>query len=390
MTLKGALKPLMGSTALVACLLGHLAVLMPSAVADPPKAATDAVRLEVETLGKQEIQLKAGQHGLKYFPDEGICVLNRNPLSFLMVVENDTWLMQGKSWADAVPVRKVLEPSGDGPDNSYAGVSGIHIDTKNKTVYAFYHAEDRKGFQKLEFNGVQNFMSSICLAVGPLDGLKLERRGRVLTTHVARNPRAAEPQGVADVTVSPSADGQYLFAWYTDHSRVDDRGVQICMARSPIAEHGKPGTWKKWHKGEFGEPGLGGRETPVLSLRDSNADAWAPNVVFIPECRRYVMVFNATVYDDFKPGAKAAGGIRLAHSADGIHWSKPLTLVTALGVPVPGKECAIHPTFFITTATNKSIDGTLLYGYSPKWGHTAQEPSHHLVSRSLRLKVIAD
>jgi hypothetical protein len=390
MTRVDASTALVGATALVACVIALLTASEPSAAADPPKLPPDKVRLDVESVGKQQLLLKPGQHGLAYFPDEGISVLGRKPLTFLLVAGNVTWLMQGTSWGTAVPVRKVLEPSADGPDNGYAGIGAVHLDAKSKTVHAFYHAEDQKGYQKLEYNGVPNFMASICLAVGPLGGRQLEKRGPVLTTHLAKNPRATQPQGVADVTVSPSPDGQYLFAWYTDHSREDNHGVQICMARSPLSERGKPGTWKKWHEGDFQEPGLGGRATPVLSLRESGADAWAPNVVWVPECRRYVMVFNATVYADFGKGAKPMGGIRFTHSPDGIRWHKPTTLVTAMGVPVPGKECAIHPTLIITRASDKIVEGTLLYGYSPKWGHTAQEPPHHLASRSVRLKVATD
>jgi hypothetical protein len=305
-----------------------------------------------------------------------------------MVAGNATWLMQGTSWPTAAPLRKVLEPSADGPDNGYAGVCAVHIDTKTKTIHAFYHAEDHRDYPQLEYNGVPNFMASICLAVGPLDGRQLAKRGPVLTTHQAKDPRTKLPQGVADITVSPSPDGDDLYGWYTDHSRVNHQGVQICLARSPIAERGDPGTWKKWHHGGFQEPGLGGQETPVLSLHDVGADAWAPNVVFIPECRRYVMVLSATVYDDLKPGTKPAGGIRLAHSADGIHWSTPIALVTSLALPIPGRECAIHPTLIVERATATSISGTLLYGYSPRWGHSAQDPPHHLASRSLRLKVV--
>lgn len=369
-----------------------LAVLILAAGADAlaPKPSPDADRLEVETIGEQQIVFKSGQHGLAYFPDEGICVLNKQPLTFLMVAGKDTWLMDGPSWVAAKPVQKVLEPSADGPDNGYAGIGAVHIERKQNKAYAFYHAEDQQGYQKLESNGVPNFMASICLAEGTLDGRKFEKRGPVLTTFQEKDANAKLSQGVADVTVTPSSDGQYLYAWYTDHSRDGNRGVQICMARSLIADHGKPGSWKKWRQGEFSEPGLGGRETPVLSLKDADADAWAPNVVYVPECRRYIMVFNATVYADFKPDSNPAGGIRIAHSADGIKWSKPTTLVTAFGIPMPGKECAIHPTFVVDRATDKFVEGTLLYGYSPKWGHTAQEPSHHLASRTVRLKVVPE
>ena len=106
----------------------------------------------------------------------------------------------------------------------------------------------------------------------------------------------------------------------------------MCARRFPAI--GRTGSWKKWHKGDFQEPGLGGRETPVLSLQESARDAWGPNVVFVPECRRYVMVFQCPGHADLKDAAKPAGGIRLAHSTDGIHWSKPTTLVTAVGIPL--------------------------------------------------------
>jgi len=373
-----------------AALLLTLAGSMTDAEAQPSaKLPPNSGRLELEAIGEQQILLESGRHGLTYFPDEGISVIHKQPLAFLMVAGTETWLMQGPSWAAAKPVQKVLVPSADGPDNSYAGIGAVHIDVENNKVYAFYHAEDQKGYQKLD-NGVPNFMASICLSEGAIDGRNFEKRGPVLTTFHEKNPSAKQPQGVADVTVSPSADGRYLYAWYTDQSRDGNRGVQICMARSPIADHGKPGSWRKWRDGEFSESGLGGRETPVVSLREAGADAWAPNVVYVPECRRYVMVLNATVYADFEPGSKPAGGIRLAHSADGIHWSQLATLVTAFGIPMPGKECAIHPTFIVVRATDEAVDGTLLYGYSPKWGHTAHEPPHHLASRTVRLKVVAE
>lgn len=378
-------------TAIAAYLSIVVAMSEPLAAVEPPGLPNSTMRLEVDSIGKRRIQLKPGHRGLTYFPDEGISVLSRKPLTFLMVAGKETWLMRGKSWSSAVPVTKVIEPSPDGPDSGYAGVGAVHIDTASRTVYAFYHAEDHQGYQKLKYNGVQNFMASVCLAVGPLDGGKrIEKRGQVLTTHQAKNFQATQPQGVADVTVNRSPDGQYLYAWYTDHSRENNRGVQICMARAPISEHGKPGTWTKWYEGGFREPGLGGRETPVMSVSELGADAFAPNVAWVSEYHSYVMVFNVVVYDDFKQEAQPAGGIRLAYSVDGIHWSQPQVLVKAMAVPVPGKRCAMHPTFVTMHATGRVIRGTLLYGYSPKWGHTVGAPSHHLASRSIQLKVSSD
>ena len=44
-------------------------------------------------------------------------------------------------------------------------------------------------------------------------------------------------------------------------------GAQICVARADLNEGPpRPGHWKKYYQGEFGEPGIGGNETPVLSV----------------------------------------------------------------------------------------------------------------------------
>ena len=53
-------------------------------------------------------------------------------------------------------------------------------------------------------------MASICLAVGPLNGQRFNKRGQVLTTYQAKNPRATQPQGVADVSVSLSSSWPIL------------------------------------------------------------------------------------------------------------------------------------------------------------------------------------
>src|SRR5438874_1593358 len=77
-----------GATAFVACLLALFAASVPSAPAESPQVSSDSARLKVEAVGKQQILLKSGQHELAYFPDEGISVLSRKPLTFLMVAGN--------------------------------------------------------------------------------------------------------------------------------------------------------------------------------------------------------------------------------------------------------------------------------------------------------------
>jgi hypothetical protein len=47
----------------------------------------------------------------------------------------------------------------------------------------------------------------------------------------------------------------------------------------------------------------------------------------------------------------------------------------------------MHPSLVVNSATADTIDATLLYGYSPSWGMTAEAPSHHLVGRTVVLKM---
>ena len=364
--------------------------------AGPPRIASVKV-------GAERVLIPPGG-GLAYFPDQPLAVISENPLTFLMTAGESTVLMTGRDWASAGPVQKVLEPAGGtGPDNAYAGCGAIY-ELPAGGYHGFYHAEDHAGYQKMA-NGVKNFRASVCLAKVPADRSRVDRAGPVVTGHAPKDTASRQPQGAADPSVVTSADGQHLLMWYTDHARDGGRGVQIALARSPIAEAGKPGSWRKWHAGGFGEPGLGGRETPVLSMRTAlpgGADAWAPHVTVLPPSTpggaRYLMVFNATSYADFDAGGAAdaepgggrrpaVGGIFAAASRDGVTWGEPVRLAAAAAVPIPGRRIAIHPTFRLKAARGGAVRGLLLYGGSDAWGGGPGQTPHHLRGRPVTLEL---
>lgn len=357
----------------------------PAAPAEPRMA--EGIGITIERTGPQKVIIPSGQHGLVGFPDEGITFLSRKPLSFLLVAGVSTRLMQGSSLATAKPVAEVIAPSPGGPDNGYAGVSAAITDPKDGTIRAFYHAEDWEGYEKLGLNGVNNFLASVCLATCPAGGKVFTKQGPVITGPDPKDTTSKHPQGIGTASVTVTPGGKYLLAWFTVYSPAPGRGSEIGMARAPTVSGGEAGSWLKWHDGDFTEPGIGGRGTPVISFRERKGAAMDASVVWVPECRRYVMVFTGVIHGDTVPDSDPQGGIWVACSREGIAWSEPVRIVKGIGVPCTGRECTMHPSLVVNSATADTIDATLLYGYSPSWGMTVEAPSHHLVGRTVRLSL---
>lgn len=339
-------------------------------------------------LGEPKVLLRHDQFGLRYFPDMPVCTISRKPLTFLMAVTTSTYLVSGPDLNSLHPVAEVLRPGRPGSfDGNYAGVGGIIVEENKSDLIALYHAEDHSGMPELGYNTVPGFYASVGLATSKDGGRSFQKVGPILTSNQPKNPEGGHPaQGLGDPTVCRSKDGRYLLAYYSEHSRVDGRGVQIGLARSPVSAGGRPGTWKKYFEGSFDLPGLGGKETPVISMQKFQADAHNPSVVYIEPFQKYVMVFCCLAYADFQRRRADRSGFYIASSDDGITWSEPTLIYSALTVPIPGIEMAMHPSLLLTEQDQSSVSGWLLYGYSPRWGHTEREPSHHLVGRHIRLE----
>src|SRR5208283_3844576 len=83
-----------------------------------------------------------------------------------------------------------------------------------------------------------------------------------------------------------------------------------------------PGTWRKYYKGDFSEPGIGGLDTEVMSADGmDNANAVFPFVDFSPYLGKYVMFFNVDAWKEHDHAAPSISGIYVAYSDDGISWS---------------------------------------------------------------------
>jgi hypothetical protein len=303
-----------------------------------------------------------------------------------MVCGDSTYIWAGTSFATAAPVAKVLWPGGAGSvDNNYAGIGGIYHDRQGKRMLGFYHAEDKEGIGKVEINDVQGFYGTICVAEVPDNGNAFRKLGPGITADRPKllrgwetegGPRGAWlAQGVGEPSVCIDAKGKNLLCYYTEWSNRLKRGVQICVAQSPIEESGLPGSWKKYFRVGFTEPGLGGHETPVISA-GRRADTYTPHVQYIEAWRRYVMVFGVGVGSEIhgRPLKALESGIYITTSLDGVNWAKPVQVERVFAFVINTQECKVHPTLIVSRASASSLTGQLLYGYTPRWPDTP----HHL------------
>jgi len=346
------------------------------------RAADDSIRVE---LGPLETVLADGQLGLRYFPDERLAVVRTKPDCRVIVAAGvASFLLEGPVVGKFTKATMVLEKGGPGEfDNGYAGISAA-VRARSGELLAFYHAEDQEGMKSLG-SGIPGFYGRVALAVSGDDGRTFQKRGPVLSGQLAKDPGGFGDQGVGEPWVFAEPTGEFLYAYYTSHERVHGRGVDICMARCAVAEAGKTGAWRKRFRDGFTEPGLGGRDSPVVTGGRQGVDALLPQVVHVSRLRRFLMTFCVNAW---RGGAGAgASGIYAAFSNDGIHWPRErMRLIWPVPtVPVLGRELAWHPTF-IPDEGGGGAAGWLYCGYSERWGHQPPCRPHHLVRRRMVLR----
>jgi hypothetical protein len=365
------------------CLILLVAALAPIGGKHPDSSATPSLdAIKVTTSEPQVLFTPTDQ--FRYFPDEAIAVLRRRPFEALITVSKSTWLFQGSSIEQMTPQAEVLVPGGPGSfDNGYVGVGGV-IERRGE-ILAFYHAEDHEQMGKISYNDVHAFYASIGLAISTDGGQSFEKRGPILTSRSQKQPGGSDAQGIGDVSVCLSKDRSHLLAYFSDWTDMKAQGTQISLARSKLASADKPKGWKKWHKDDFSEPGMGGSATPVIDLRSEGADAHAPHVQYLASLGCYVATYCVLSYADFESHKPDNSGIALAFSTDGIHWPRRELVYHAMTVPRPGDRITIHPTLIIEKTSKGKAEGWLVSGYSPSWGHDANHPPHHLAGMRIVL-----
>ncbi len=259
-------------------------------------------------------------------------------------------------------------------DENYAGIGSVY--PRDRPEVGFFHAE--RPTRGRDSAGTRRFYATVWLAVFDNESQSFRKIDPIITGVPLDMSSERTAQGVGDVSVCPDSTGEWLYAYYTEHSQIDratdqSRPVVICMARSRVSDGGRPGTWWKYFNGSFGEQGLEGKDEALL-------EGWAPNVHYLEPMKKYLMIC-----------CLHGRGIGFCESGDGIHWTDPTVLISAHDAPFKGKEIATHPSFYIEHCDKDHADGYLLYGYSknydvdpPPVPHDPPSSPHYFVKRSLR------
>jgi len=343
------------------------------------------------TLGPQQTLLPDGSFGLEAFPDEAVAVIQRVPTWKMLVASGiSTYLLEGTSLLNITSARLVLWPGDPGSfDNGYAGSAGAYLHTGGK-LYMIYHGEDQEGMPPLAGGtGIPGFYASVGLAVSSDNGDTWEKLGPVITSNKPKEWTYYEGQdsrGAGVPSLVKEKTGRYLYLYYTEFSRVGGRGVQVCLARCDIQQNAPtPGTWKKYYAGDFGEPGIAGLDTVVMSALDMNqGEAMMAHVVYSNLLQKYVMVFNIDCWRELSNnGTPQTTGMYISYSTDGIVWSKPEALFIDYCIAQMGKSLSWEPTIIWDDDTDQT--GWLVYGYTEHWGYHYNNSgnTHYMVGRRI-------
>ena len=141
--------------------------------------------------------------------------------------------------------------------------------------------------------------------------------------------------GNGDVNVIIDREQEYFYFFFGNYAGpLESQGV--VAARLPFASRWAPvGAARKYYQGEWTEPGLGGRTTPIfpakVSWQDPNTDSfWGPSLHWNTYLTSYVMLLNRSCCS---PGFPQKG-IWISYSnnlSDPASWNKPRKLLDDTG-----------------------------------------------------------
>ncbi|MDE3165683.1 MAG: hypothetical protein KGN36_07755 [Acidobacteriota bacterium] len=141
--------------------------------------------------------------------------------------------------------------------------------------------------------------------------------------------------GNGDVNVIVDRHNQYFYFFFTNYSGpVENQGV--VAARLPFASRWSPiGAVQKYYQGDWTEPGIGGRTTPVfpakVSWQQPNTNSfWGPSLHWNTYLESYVMLLNHSCCTPGFPqkGIWASYATDLSKPAS---WTKPQRILTDTG-----------------------------------------------------------
>ena len=277
-----------------------------------------------------------------YFPDGHIPFLDEGSVHQMYWAGNGSHRTLGSDVMSMGPPGPAV--IGAGPpgsfDNAGAWLYSVYR-VFGDTLIGFYHAEDRE----FHCDTSSHFVAwkSIALCRSTDNGLSWEKRGQILTS---ATPKPCSPQF--------GGNGDFHVLWDPGHARwvcfYQENYLCMAVSSNPAAT---PGSWRKYFNGDYTEPGLGGRNSPVPGLEAHRGGN--PSIHYNTFLSRWVMVWGT--WDGSSPHPRS---LWLSSSTDLTSWSPPQILLAA-----QANDRIWYPTILGTNDVAAGEDAWLLYAYFP-------------------------
>ena len=314
------------------------------------------------------------------FPSQAICTLKANDTkNIMMATGQGTYILESTKERFSNPVwkKKIIDKTFDNVNGNYSiGIGSLFFNDNERKWLGIYDAKDGLGIASLPNVDRPSCFGIIGALETQQDFTNAKNIGPILKSPTPLFVEGWEAkfgpaeawrlQGLGEPTACLSKDGNSLMCWYTDWNGRIENGSQICLARSPVDGCSSADSWQKYFEGEFAEPGLGGKETAVIVSREKS-DCFSPQVQFVKEWDKYLMVFGCLVYSEINQRDYIESGFYLSTSVDGISWTSPKLLIPLLPMLLSAQSCYGHPSLLIDSSNPEKIRGTLLYAHSPAW-----------------------
>jgi hypothetical protein len=199
---------------------------------------------------------------------------------------------------------------------------------ENGQLYAWYHNEPGGLCPESDFTAPR-----IGAAVSTDNGRTFRDLGFIIETRDTINCNVKNgffAGGNGDFSVLPDSARENFYFFYTAYAGdVSEQGMVI--ARMSYADRDDPvGKVWKWYNGEWNEPGLKGKATPVLQAvknwaEDSTDGFWGPSIHWNTHIHRYVILLNRAK----GPPGFAQEGIYITYNpdiSDPLGWTKPVRI----------------------------------------------------------------
>ncbi|MBS1874741.1 MAG: hypothetical protein JSU00_16110 [Acidobacteria bacterium] len=199
-------------------------------------------------------------------------------------------------------------------------------------IYAWYHTEPQEVCPGLPLTAPE---------IGEMvsdDGISFTDLGTIVRSGDVPDCATANRYfagGSGDFTVIPDRNGEYFYILYTNYGGALE-GQGVSEARLAVADVADPqGRVFKFYNGDWTEPGLGGRQTPVFPARadwasNSPESFWGPSVHWNTVLQQYVVLLNHVAGDVLW----SQEGVYMAFNPDvanPLAWTLPAKLLDGVG-----------------------------------------------------------